>query len=68
MAIACLRLVTLPPLPPLPERKVPRFSRRNALSTDFDAAFPYLAMPGPSLPPVFTQLAGLSSAQLRSKA
>jgi hypothetical protein len=25
MAIACLRLVTRPPLPPLPERRVPRF-------------------------------------------
>jgi hypothetical protein len=25
MAIACLRLFTAPPLPPLPERNVPRF-------------------------------------------
>jgi hypothetical protein len=41
MAIACLRLVTFPPFPPLPERNVPRFSLRMALSTLFDAALPY---------------------------
>ena len=33
MAIACLRLFTLPPFPPLPERKVPLFLRRIALAT-----------------------------------
>jgi hypothetical protein len=33
MAIACLRLFTLPPRPPLPLRSVPRFRRRIALST-----------------------------------
>jgi hypothetical protein len=42
IAIACFRLVTLPPLPPLPERSVPRFSRRMALATDLPAASPYL--------------------------
>src|SRR6185312_3083526 len=41
MAIACSRLVTFPPLPPLPDRKVPRFSRRMALSTLLLAASPY---------------------------
>jgi hypothetical protein len=33
IAMACLRLFTLPPLPPLPLRRVPRFRRRMALST-----------------------------------
>jgi hypothetical protein len=42
--MACLRLVTLPPFPPLPERRVPFFSRRIALSTLFPAAFPYRAI------------------------
>jgi hypothetical protein len=41
MAIACLRLFTHPPLPPLPERSVPRFLRRIALSTVLPAALPY---------------------------
>src|SRR5882757_4433886 len=45
MAIACLRLVTLPPLPPLPERSVPFFSRRMAFSTLLLAASPYLVCP-----------------------
>lgn len=45
IAIACLRLVTLPPLPPLPERSVPRFSRCIALSTDLPAALPYFRPP-----------------------
>src|SRR5271168_3302919 len=44
IAIACLRLVTLPPLPPLPERSVPRFSRCIALFTLLPAALPYLAI------------------------
>src|SRR5437879_3208114 len=33
MAIACFRLVTCPPLPPLPERSVPCFFLRIALAT-----------------------------------
>src|SRR5579859_3015288 len=33
IAIACSRLVTLPPLPPGPDRRVPRFSRCIALFT-----------------------------------
>jgi hypothetical protein len=37
-----LRLVTFPPLPPLPERKVPRFSRRIALATALLAPWLYL--------------------------
>ena len=44
MAIACLRLFTVPPLPALPERRVPFFSRRIALATDLLAAAPYLRL------------------------
>jgi hypothetical protein len=44
MAIACFRLFTVPPLPPFPDFKVPRFLRRIALLTDLPAAFPYLAI------------------------
>jgi len=44
MAIACLRLFTLPPLPPLPERRVPRFLRRMALLTVLLAPLPYLRL------------------------
>jgi hypothetical protein len=43
IAMACFLLFTTPPLPPFPERSVPRFSRRIALSTDLLAAFPYRA-------------------------
>ena len=45
MAMACFRLLTLPPLPPLPERSVPRFLRRIALFTVLPAALPYLRRP-----------------------
>src|SRR2546430_16227747 len=45
MAMACFRLLTLPPLPPLPERSVPRFLRRMALATVLPAALPYLRPP-----------------------
>jgi hypothetical protein len=45
IAIACLRLVTFPPFPPLPDLKVPLFRRRIALSTRFCAAFPYFRLP-----------------------
>src|SRR4051812_37223154 len=41
MAIACLRLFTLPPLPALPERSVPLFLRRIALATVLLAPLPY---------------------------
>jgi hypothetical protein len=42
MAIACLRLFTLPPFPPpLPDLSVPRFLRRRALATVLPAALPY---------------------------
>src|SRR5262249_2020836 len=41
IAMACLRLFTFPPLPPFPERRVPLFLRRMALSTLLPAAFPY---------------------------
>lgn len=41
IAIACLRLFTFPPLPPGPDRRVPRFFLRIALATLFPAAFPY---------------------------
>jgi hypothetical protein len=42
IAMACLRLFTVPPFPPGPLFSVPFFFRRIALSTRFDAAFPYL--------------------------
>ena len=44
IAIACLRLVTLPAFPPLPDRSVLRFSRCNALFTLALAALPYRAI------------------------
>jgi hypothetical protein len=44
MAIACFRLFTAPPFPPFPDRKVPRFLRRMALSTVLLADLPYLAI------------------------
>lgn len=42
MAMACLRLFTRPPLPPFPERRVPRFLRRMALATVLLAPLLYL--------------------------
>jgi hypothetical protein len=42
IAMACLRLFTFPPLPPLPERSVPFFLRRIALATVFPADLLYL--------------------------
>ena len=42
MAIACFRDFTFRPLPLL---SVPRFLRRIALATRFDAAFPYFRPP-----------------------
>src|SRR5437773_9815752 len=45
MAMACFRLLTLPPLPPLPDLSVPCFFRRMALSTLLPAALPYLRPP-----------------------
>jgi hypothetical protein len=45
MAIACLRLFTVPPRPPLPLFSVPRLRRRMALATRFDAARPYFRRP-----------------------
>jgi len=42
IAIACLRLFTVPPFPPGPLLSVPFLRRRIALSTRFDAAVPYL--------------------------
>lgn len=42
MAIACLRDLTFAPLL---LRSVPRFLRRIALSTRFEAAFPYFGVP-----------------------
>jgi hypothetical protein len=44
IAIACFREVTLPPFPPLPDRSVPRFSRRMARSTLLLAASPYFLL------------------------
>jgi len=45
MAIACLRLFTVPPFPPGPDFSVPFSSRRIALATLLPAAFPYLRPP-----------------------
>ena len=45
IAIACLRLFTLPPFPPGPLLSVPFFLRRIALSTRLDAAVPYFLRP-----------------------
>jgi hypothetical protein len=45
IAIACLRLVTVPPCPALPRFSVPLFRRFIALFTDLPAAFPYLRPP-----------------------
>jgi hypothetical protein len=45
MAIACFRLVTFPPLPPLPLRSVPRLRRRMADSTSLLALRLYLRRP-----------------------
>src|SRR5256714_2955956 len=44
IAIACLRLFTRPPFPPLPLRSVPLLRRRIALSTRLLAARPYLGI------------------------
>jgi hypothetical protein len=49
IAMACLRLVTTPPLPPFPERSVPRFSFSIAFLTLSLAALPYFAMSPPSV-------------------
>src|SRR5580698_11048167 len=48
IAIACLGLVTTPPLPFFPEWSVPRFSRCIAFLTLSAAALPYLAISPPS--------------------
>src|SRR5438874_10851618 len=45
MAMACLRLFTVPPFPPLPDLSVPLFLRRIALATVLPAALPYLLLP-----------------------
>lgn len=44
MAMACFRLLTLPPFPLFPDLSVPVFFRCIALFTDFPAARPYLAI------------------------
>src|SRR5580700_58744 len=44
IAIACFRLFTTPPLPPLPERSVPLFLRCITLLTLLLAAFPYFGI------------------------
>jgi hypothetical protein len=45
IAIACLRLFTVPPFPPGPDLSVPRFLRRMALATVLLAARPYFPVP-----------------------
>src|SRR6516162_7069881 len=49
MAMACLRLLTLPPLPRSPRLSVPRLRLRMALFTSFEALREYLRA---MLPPV----------------
>jgi hypothetical protein len=44
IAIACLRLLTVPPLPPLPRFSLPFFRRSIARSTSEPALWEYLAM------------------------
>jgi hypothetical protein len=44
MAMACVLLLTTPPLPPFPDFRVPRFFLCRAVFTDLLAAFPYLAI------------------------
>src|SRR5881392_39634 len=44
MAMACLRLLALPPLPPLPLFCLPRFCLWTAFLTSSPAFFPYLAI------------------------
>src|ERR1700721_3435288 len=44
IAIACLRLLTVPPFPPLPQRRVPLFFLRMALATVLLAALPYFRL------------------------
>jgi hypothetical protein len=61
IAIACLRFLTAPPLPPFPERRVPFFSRRTALSTDLPAALPYLRLLDFLREPAFFRVAISSS-------
>jgi hypothetical protein len=41
IAMACFRLLTLPPRPPFPRLRVPRLRRRMALLTSFDALREY---------------------------
>jgi len=53
IAMACLRLVTLPPFPLLPLLSVPFFFRRIALSTRLLAALPYFRPPVRFRPPLF---------------
>jgi hypothetical protein len=45
IAIACLRLFTVPPLPPRPRFSVPFFRRRIALPTRLLAERPYFRVP-----------------------
>ena len=45
IAIACLRLLTVPPLPPRPDFKVPRFLLRIALATVLPAPLLYRVRP-----------------------
>src|SRR6476646_1572196 len=43
--MACLRLFTVPPFPPLPDLSVPFFFLCIALFTDLPAALPYFRLP-----------------------
>lgn len=44
IAIACCRLLTVPPFPPRPDFRVPFFFRCIALFTLLPAAFPYFRL------------------------
>jgi hypothetical protein len=56
MAMDCLRLFTRPPLPPLPERRVPRFLLRMALATVLPAPLLYLRRDADFLPAIIALL------------
>jgi hypothetical protein len=67
--MACLRLVTRPPLPPFPLRSVPRFRRRRALATSRLALGLYLRLlvrRAMSIPPVSNECASLPCWKLQS--
>src|SRR3954470_6112820 len=64
IAIACLRLLTLPPFPPLPRFKLPFLRLRIALSTSFEALLEYLRA---MVPPLASMQATVAAQDLRGE-